>query len=115
MIKTGILLATMGGLSGWAAVHASVDAPLKPQQEVLLSADAWGCQNRASLDGALGAEHAGQKQAVQQFFSDKRCATVPADQHYRVVSVTHHDVQFVNADTADTQTLWVDARFVRRE
>lgn len=115
MIKTGILLASMAGLSAWAGVHANLDAPFKPLDDIRLTADAWGCQTRGSLDGALSAEHAGQQQAKQQYFSSSQCEALPAGQHYRVVSVTRHDVQFASADNDNAPSLWADARFVRQQ
>jgi hypothetical protein len=115
MIKTGILLASMAGLSAWAGVHANLDAPFKPQQDIRLTADAWACQTRSSLDGALVAEHNGQQQTRQQYFSNNQCQALPAGQHYRVVDVTRHDVGFASIDSDNAPTLWADARFVRQQ
>ena len=112
MIKTGILLASMAGLSAWAGVHANLDAPFQPQQDIRLTAGAWGCQTRGSLDGALVAEHAGQAQTRQKYFIDSQCQALPAGQRYRVVSVTRHDVQFASTDSEHAPSLWADARFV---
>lgn len=112
MIRTGILLVAMGGVSAWGAMHEH--GVVKPQQQIKVTQNAWGCLSKSGLDAALSQERAGQPPAKQQAFGNGQCVSVPAGQPFRVVSVERRDVEFVNAANTDQQGLWIDSRFIAK-
>lgn len=112
--RTGLFLALTGGIVAFSVAQANGDASLKPQQEIQLTKNAWGCLSKDSLDSVLNHERDGKAQAKQQYFDDYRCLSVPEGQRFRVVSVDKGDVQFVSAENSDQQGLWTDARFIKQ-
>lgn len=114
MKRTGVLLALMSGIAVFSVAHAGGDASLKPQQEIQLTKNAWGCLSKDNLDSALSHERDGQAQAKQRYFDDYRCLSVPEGQRFRVVSIEKGDIQFVSAENSDQQGLWTDSRFIKQ-
>jgi hypothetical protein len=114
MKRTGIFIALVGTFALVSVAQAGGDAGVKPEQEIQLTKNAWGCLSKDNLDSVLTHERDGKDQAKQQYFDDFRCLSVPAGQRFRVVSVDNGDVQFVSADNADHQGLWADSRFVKQ-
>lgn len=112
--RTGLFLALTGGIVAFSVAQANGDASLKPQQEIQLTKNAWGCLSKDNLDSVLNHERDGKAQAKQQYFDDYRCLSVPEGQRFRVVSVDKDDVQFVSAENSDQQGLWTDARFIKQ-
>ncbi|KDB09920.1 hypothetical protein LIG30_1122 [Burkholderia sp. lig30] len=114
MKRTAVFIALVGALAAVSAARAGGDASVKPQQEIQLTRDAWGCLSKDNLDSALNHERDGQNQAKQQYFDDYRCLSVPEGQRFRVVAVDQGGVQFVSADNSDQQGLWTDSRFIKQ-
>lgn len=114
MKRTGFFLALVGAFAVVSIAQAGGDSSVKPQQEIQLTKNAWGCLSKDNLDSVLNHERDGKSQAKQQYFDDYRCLSVPEGQRFRVVSVDQSDVQFVSADNSDQQGLWTDSRFVKQ-
>jgi hypothetical protein len=114
MKRTGVMLALMSVMAVFSVARAGGDASLKPQQEIQLTKNAWGCLSKDNLDSALTHERDGQSQAKQRYFDDYRCLSVPEGQRFRIVSVDKGDVQFVSAENSDQQGLWTDSRFIKQ-
>ncbi|WP_179403002.1 surface attachment protein Sap1 [Burkholderia guangdongensis] len=114
MKRTGVFIALVGTFALASVAQAGGDSSVKPQQEIQLTQNAFGCLSKDSLDSVLTHEHDGKDQAKQQYFDDFRCLSVPAGQRFRVVAVDNGEVQFVSADNSDQQGLWAPSRFIKQ-
>jgi hypothetical protein len=113
MNRTVALVMLFGPFALASICQAGDDTKVKPQQEIQMTENTWGCLSKDIVDSVLAYEQKGQDQEKQQYFDDFSCLWLPAGQRFRVVSVDRGSVGFVNAENSDREGLWAPSRFIK--
>jgi hypothetical protein len=111
--KVGMLFMLVG-FAAAASIAQAQDTVLRPQQTFEFGPGAYGCLSKDKLDAVNQHAQAGEQQKMQTYFAGYECLLTPEKNHFRIVRVVGHDVEFVNAENSDQHGLWTNDRFIKQ-
>lgn len=107
-----VVAVSMAAAALLTVVSAAQAQTLQPSQSIRLKEHAYGCLSKEKFDAAYQHEQAGEKAQMQELFNGYQCISVPTDDHYRVIRVVDHDVEFAGSHNNDNEGLWTTDRFI---